>query len=213
MPLPTARERRLALRLRASELVGLMEATDRDGSRGRGRPRRLRGRARDRRPVGRDHRRRGARPGARPADLPDGRARHRRRREPAPGRAAAARRFSYSSLSDVRRVPAPVRVPATSTGCRRASEPVAAFTFGSTAHAAFEAFTKERRERAARGEPPPTREDLEREFRARWTPTGVRRQGHRGGLPAAGRDPARQLLGRRGQQPRRGARTRSSTSS
>ncbi len=27
MPLPTARERRLALRLRASELVGLMEAT------------------------------------------------------------------------------------------------------------------------------------------------------------------------------------------
>ena len=28
MPLPTARERRLALRLRASELVGLMEATD-----------------------------------------------------------------------------------------------------------------------------------------------------------------------------------------
>ncbi len=51
-------------------------------------------------------------------------------------------------------------------------EPVAAFTFGSTAHAAFEAFTKERRERAARGEPPPTREDLEVEFRTNWTPTG-----------------------------------------
>ena len=31
---------------------------------------------------------------------------------------------------------------------------------------------KERRERLARGEPPPTREDLEREFRARWAPTG-----------------------------------------
>ena len=51
-------------------------------------------------------------------------------------------------------------------------EPVAAFTFGSTAHEAFEAFTRERRERAARGDPPPTREDLEREFRARWVPTG-----------------------------------------
>jgi RecB family exonuclease len=51
-------------------------------------------------------------------------------------------------------------------------EPVAAFTFGSTAHEAFEAFTRERRERAARGDLPPTRDDLEREFRARWTPTG-----------------------------------------
>ena len=51
-------------------------------------------------------------------------------------------------------------------------EPVAAFTFGSTAHAAFETFTRERRERAARGEPPPTREDLEAAFRANWTPTG-----------------------------------------
>ena len=49
-------------------------------------------------------------------------------------------------------------------------EPVAAFAFGSTAHEAFEAFTKERRERAARGEAAPTRDDLEREFRARWTP-------------------------------------------
>ena len=41
----------------------------------------------------------------------------------------------------------------------------------------------------ARGEPPPTREDLEREFRARWVPTGVRRPDHRGGLPAPGRRP------------------------
>ncbi|MFH0750501.1 MAG: ATP-dependent DNA helicase, partial [Chloroflexota bacterium] len=49
---------------------------------------------------------------------------------------------------------------------------VAAFTFGSTAHAAFEAFTKERRERAARGEPPPTREDLGQLFAAEWKPTG-----------------------------------------
>jgi DNA helicase-2/ATP-dependent DNA helicase PcrA len=52
------------------------------------------------------------------------------------------------------------------------AETVAAFTFGSTAHAAFEAFTKERRERAARGEPPPTREDLGQLFAAEWKPTG-----------------------------------------
>ena len=50
-------------------------------------------------------------------------------------------------------------------------EPVAALTFGGTAHAAFEAFTTDRREREARGDPPPTREDLERAFRARWVPT------------------------------------------
>jgi DNA helicase-2/ATP-dependent DNA helicase PcrA len=43
-------------------------------------------------------------------------------------------------------------------------------TFGSTAHAAFEAFTRERRERAAAGEPPPTREDLRRQFEAAWKP-------------------------------------------
>jgi DNA helicase-2/ATP-dependent DNA helicase PcrA len=52
------------------------------------------------------------------------------------------------------------------------AETVAAFTFGSTAHAAFEAFTRERRERAARGEPPPTREDLGQLFAAEWKPTG-----------------------------------------
>ncbi|MCY7418880.1 MAG: PD-(D/E)XK nuclease family protein, partial [Chloroflexi bacterium] len=32
------------------------------------------------------------------------------------------------------------------------------------------AFTKERRDRAAGGDPPPTREDLERQFRSGWTP-------------------------------------------
>ncbi|MEJ7695594.1 MAG: PD-(D/E)XK nuclease family protein [Candidatus Limnocylindrales bacterium] len=79
--------------------------------------------------------------------------------------------FSYTSFSSydacglqyafryVYRVPGP-------------DKPVAAYTFGSTAHEAFEAFTKERRERAARGEPPPSREDLEAAFRARWVPTG-----------------------------------------
>jgi DNA helicase-2/ATP-dependent DNA helicase PcrA len=49
---------------------------------------------------------------------------------------------------------------------------VAAFTFGTSAHAAFEAFTRERRERAARGEPAPTRADLERLFAAAWRPEG-----------------------------------------
>ena len=43
--------------------------------------------------------------------------------------------------------------------------------FGTIAHEAFEAFTKDRRERIARGDPPPTREDLEREFRSRWAPS------------------------------------------
>jgi DNA helicase-2/ATP-dependent DNA helicase PcrA len=52
------------------------------------------------------------------------------------------------------------------------AETVAAFTFGSTAHAAFEAFTRERRERAARGEPPPTREDLGQFFAAEWKTAG-----------------------------------------
>src|SRR5690606_12683358 len=51
------------------------------------------------------------------------------------------------------------------------ARPAGALTFGSTAHAAFEAFTKERRERLARGDEPPSREDLERLFRERWVPS------------------------------------------
>jgi len=78
--------------------------------------------------------------------------------------------FSYSSLSTYQacglqyalkylyRIPEPDR-------------PAGPLTFGSTAHAAFEAFTRERRERIARGEPAPTREDLERHFAANWVPT------------------------------------------
>jgi superfamily I DNA/RNA helicase/RecB family exonuclease len=52
------------------------------------------------------------------------------------------------------------------------SRTAGALTFGSTAHRAFEAFTRERRERAARGEPAPTRADLERLFEAEWRPGG-----------------------------------------
>ncbi len=109
MPLPTARERRLALRLRASELVGLMEATDVADPETAAARDDLRDRAGDPRPISRDHRRRGARPGARSADLPDARARRRRRREPPPGRAAAADP-QLLVAQHVRQVPAPVRV-------------------------------------------------------------------------------------------------------
>src|SRR5450631_3823993 len=77
--------------------------------------------------------------------------------------------FSFSSLSTyaacplryhfayVERIPCPER-------------PRAPLAFGSMAHAAFEAFTLERRDRATRGDPAPGREDLERLFRARWDP-------------------------------------------
>ncbi|MBA2719826.1 MAG: UvrD-helicase domain-containing protein [Chloroflexi bacterium] len=74
--------------------------------------------------------------------------------------------FSYSQFSQYERCPAQYafnhvyRIPSSRT--------VAAFSFGSSAHAAFENFTKERRERAVRGDPPPTREDLERLFQAEW---------------------------------------------
>jgi len=170
MPLPSRRERRLALRLRAAELVGLLEGTDTAD------PEVLAARAAfetelasvgERAAMDAD--------AARAAGL-----------DPLTFREIALdggaginlleivplpERFSYSSFSTyeacpmryafsyVYRIPPPAR-------------PVAAFTFGSTAHDAFEAFTKERRQRLARGEEPPTREDLERLFRERWTPTG-----------------------------------------
>ena len=148
--------------------------------------------------------RRRARRRARPADLP-----RRSRSTPVPARTCSRSRRCRSASATRRsttyeRARSSTR-SATSTGCPPPSRPVAAFAFGSTAHAAFEAFTKERRERAARGEPPPTREDLEREFRARWEPDRLRRPDHRGGLPAPGRDAARQLLEGRGRIARRGA--------
>ena len=78
-------------------------------------------------------------------------------------------RFSYSAFSTYETCPMQYafryvyRIP-------QPSAPSGALTFGGTAHAAFEAFTKERRERAAAGEPPPTREDLERLFWQEWRP-------------------------------------------
>ena len=177
-----------------------MEATDARRPRGGGRPRRASRRARDDRPIRRDHRRRGARPGARSADLPDHRPRRRRLARTSSRSRRCRRSHSYSSLGAYDSARSSTRSSYVYRMPPR-EEPVAAFTFGSTAHAAFEAFTKERRERAARGEPPPTREDLEAAFRAQLDPDRLRRQGDRGGLPAARRDPARQLLDRRGQQP------------
>ncbi len=169
MPLPSARERRLALRLRASELVGLMEATSATD------PEALTARddlavelttlARSAATTADDARAQGLDPLTFHAiALDSGAGANLLQVAPLP------RTHSYSSLSVydtcslqyafkyVYRMPP-------------RDDPVAAFAFGTTAHEAFEAFTKDRRERTARGEPPPTREDLEREFRARWTPS------------------------------------------
>ncbi len=168
MPLPSARERRLALRLRASELVGLMEATSATDPEA---------------PAARDDLATELTTLARSAATTADQARaqgldpltfHAIALDSGAGAnllqvAPLPRTHSYSSLSVydtcslqyafkyVYRMPP-------------RDEPVAAFAFGTTAHEAFEAFTKDRRERTARGEPPPTREDLERAFRARWTP-------------------------------------------
>ena len=169
MPLPTARERRLALRLRAAELVGLMEATAVTDPEAPGAREAFAGRLAD---IGRNATM--AADQARAAGL-----------DPLTFRTLALDTgagasllavapvpagFSYSSLttyeacplryalSYVYRIPEPDR-------------PAAPLMFGSTAHAAFESFTRERRERIARGEAPPSREDLERHFAANWHPT------------------------------------------
>jgi DNA helicase-2/ATP-dependent DNA helicase PcrA len=168
MALPSARERRLTLRLRAAEIVGLLEGTagtdpESAGARGAftakladiGRSAFVG--ADEARAAGLDpltFRDLASDPGAGASLL---------RVAPLPSR------FSYSSLDAyercpllfafayVYRLPQPVR-------------PRAPLTFGSTAHQTFEAFTQERRDRLARGEPAPTREDLERMFRSRWKP-------------------------------------------
>ena len=170
MPLPSARERRLALRLRASELVGLMEATDiadpeapaaRDELTSE-----LESIARSAATTSDEARALGLDPLTfRAIALDDGAGANLLQVAPLPDR------HSYSSLDKYDRCPLQYAFSYVYRMPRR-DEPVAAFAFGSTAHEAFEAFTKDRRERAARGESPPSREDLETAFRARWTPTG-----------------------------------------
>ncbi len=170
MPLPTARERRLALRLRASELVGLMEATsalDLESEAARlGFEAELATVARSAATTADEARAQGLDPLTfRTLALDSGAGANLLQVAPLPAT------HSFSSFRAYDECPLKYafgyvyRMPPR-------EEPVAAYTFGSTAHAAFEAFTKERRERAARGEPPPTREDLEAAFRANWTPTG-----------------------------------------
>ncbi len=169
MPLPSKRERRLTLRLRATELVGLLEGTAPTNPESAAAREGFEaslvdvGRAAA---VGAD--------AARALGL-DPLTFHELALDSGAGAnllqvASLPRRFSYSAFSMydacglryafqyLYQIPPPER-------------PVAAFAFGTTAHAAFEAFTQERRDRAGRGDPPPTREDLEREFRTRWTPT------------------------------------------
>ncbi len=169
MPLPTKRERRLALRIQATELISLLEGTDAadpetDDARERF--------TADLEAIGRsaamasdEARALGLDPLTfRSVALDSGAGANLLQVAPLPPR------FSYSQFDTYDRCPLQYafgyvyRIPTART--------VAAFTFGTTAHEAFEAFTRERRERGARGEPPPTRDDLERLFTERWTPTG-----------------------------------------
>ncbi len=80
-------------------------------------------------------------------------------------------------------VRAVVRLPHAGPGPARRR----AFAFGNTAHEAFEAFTRERRERIARGEPPPTREEPGAPVPGRLEAGRLRRHGHRGRLRAPSR--------------------------
>jgi RecB family exonuclease len=79
--------------------------------------------------------------------------------------------FSYSAFDTFERCP---RQYAFRYLCRLpADQPRPAMDFGSAAHGAFEAFTRERRERLARGEPPPDRADLARCYDAAWAKTSL----------------------------------------
>jgi DNA helicase-2/ATP-dependent DNA helicase PcrA len=168
MPLPSSRERRLALRLRASELVGLMEgtsATDPDVELARGDlTRELTVLALSAASSADAARTEGLDPiTLRTVALDSGAGANLLEVAPLP------RSESFSSFDTFDRCPLRYafryvyRMP-------ERSDPIAAFSFGTTAHAAFEAFTKDKRERIARGDPPPTRGDLELAFRANWTP-------------------------------------------
>jgi len=170
MPLPTKRERRLELRLRAAELVGMIEATDGadpEDAAARATFTQQLAEVGERAALGADASRAA---GLDPITLREiagdsGTGTNLLEIVPLPGH------FSYSAFSTYEACPMRYafayvyRIP-------EPSRPVGALTFGSTAHDAFEAFTRDRRERLARGEEPPTRDDLERLFRERWVPTG-----------------------------------------
>ncbi|MEO6197375.1 MAG: PD-(D/E)XK nuclease family protein, partial [Dehalococcoidia bacterium] len=167
MPMPSKRERRLELRLRATELIGMLEGTNPTDSEGRAR---LEG------DLTRTGQAVGMAADKARADGLDPLTFREISLDSGPGAnlleiAPLPPKFSYSSFTTYETCPLRYafnylyRIPPP-------DKPVAAFAFGSTAHAAFEAFTLERRERKARGEAAPTREDLERLFRDKWVPTG-----------------------------------------
>ncbi len=168
LPLPTKRERRLALRLRAAELLEMLEGTNPANPESEGARERFTSQLAD---VGRS--------AALSADAAralglDPFTFESLARDQASGAnllqvAPLPPRFSYSQFSTYEQCPLRYafshvyRIPTDQTA--------GYFAFGSIAHGAFEQFTKERRERLARGEPPPTQADLERIFAAQWKPT------------------------------------------
>ena len=167
MPLPTAREHRLALRVRATELLGMIEGTDPAA------PETADARASFGKELARvgeaaalasdQARERGLDPlTMRVVALDSGAGANLLEVAPLPGS------FSFSQFDVYEHCPLQYAFK----HVYRFPEPEGrgALTFGSTAHDAFERFTRERRERAARGDPPPTREDLGRWFDEAWQP-------------------------------------------
>jgi RecB family exonuclease len=79
--------------------------------------------------------------------------------------------FSYSAFDMFARCP---RQYALRYLCRLPAEPSRpAAEFGSIAHASFQAFTRDRRERLGRGEAGPDRADLERFFETAWAESSL----------------------------------------
>ncbi len=79
--------------------------------------------------------------------------------------------FSYSSFDTFERCP---RQYALRYLCRLQTErPRPAADFGSAAHAAFQSFTRQRRERLARAEQPPDKADLDRYFELAWASSSL----------------------------------------
>ena len=168
MPLLTKPERRLALRLRATELVGMLEGTDAAN------PEADAARLRFTDELAKVGRAAATSAEAARALGLDPFTFQALAQDAAAGAnllqvAPLAPRFSYSQFSTYERCPlqyafaSVYRIPS----ARKAGY----FAFGSAAHAAFERFTRERRERLARGEAAPTKVDLERIFAAEWKPT------------------------------------------
>jgi RecB family exonuclease len=167
MPLPTTREHRVALRVRAAEILGLIEAadpTDPETADARAAlAARLVAVGESAALTADEARERGLDPLTMRAIAAEGGA-GANLLEVAPLPSA----FSYSQFDVYEKCPLQYAFK----HVYRFPEPAgrAALSFGSTAHAAFERFTRERREAAARGDPPPTREDLARYFEEEWTP-------------------------------------------